>query len=41
MRGLAQMVADPESKSTMLRIAGDYELLAKRADERAAANKAD
>ena len=40
IRALAQGITDLESKRTMLRIADDYELLAKRADERAASNGA-
>jgi hypothetical protein len=36
MRRLAQDMADPDIKRTMLNIAADYETLAKRAEERKA-----
>jgi hypothetical protein len=34
-RSIAEQLTDPESKRTMLRIAGDYERLAEPADLRA------
>jgi hypothetical protein len=34
-RTVAEQLTDPESKSTMLRIAGDYERLAEHAELRA------
>jgi hypothetical protein len=33
-RGMAEHMADPKSKQMMLDVAADYELLAKRAEER-------
>jgi DNA mismatch repair ATPase MutS len=35
-RALAEQIADPEAKRTMLKNADDYERLAQRAQERAA-----
>ena len=35
-RALAEQIADPEAKRTMLKNANDYERLAQRAEERAA-----
>jgi predicted Rossmann-fold nucleotide-binding protein len=39
MRCMAQEMADPESKRMMVKIADDYESLAKRAEVRIASNK--
>jgi hypothetical protein len=33
-RSVAEQLSDPEAKRTMLRIAGDYELLAEQAERR-------
>ncbi len=41
MRRLAQDMAEPEIKRTMLNIAADYETLAKRAEERRATERTD
>jgi len=35
MRALASESSDPESRTIMLRVANDYELLARRAERRA------
>lgn len=35
MRALASETSDPESRTIMLRLANDYELLARRAERRA------
>ena len=41
LRGLANDVADPAAREKMLRIAEDYEKLAKRAERRSSDPKAD
>jgi ribosomal protein S17E len=38
-RSVAEQLSDPESKRTMLRIAGDYDRLAEHAQRRAPAKK--